>query len=863
MKKDSLSVYLWLTSVISIFTAFPAYSDETTTKDIPRLSEIQLAHTSIKELLVQQPQPNPVIQILGVRLQQSTNELEIFLETPTSDQLEVSNKSEGNKFIADIPNAQLRLPSDNSFRQEQPFTGIAEVVVINQDANTIRVIVTGDVDIPKVELNDSNEGLIFVITPAISSTPQTPDTSQPSSETPITQPSSEANEPIELVVTAQKRPEAAQDVPLSLRVIPQQELIDGQINSLQAIANNTPNFTFLPTTAGSADFSYYSLRGLNNFNFLASQDTVGFYIDDVPFDYGAFLDVALIDLERVEVLRGPQSTLYGRSSPAGVVNIISRPPSNQPEIGITAGYGSYNSREFQLSLSDAIIPDQLSFRLAGAYNARDGVFDNIFLDKAAGERSQVTGRAQILWTPTPEWNVSFNAYGSDNDNGNPTFSRQNAENPFQVSQEVDGFNRLSTNTQALKVSYNGNGFRATSITTRRFSNQSTLVGDNFPGDLLQQIIGINSTLWSQEFRLQSPETAEAFRWLLGGYYESRDFQVIDDTFKYTEAGAVAFGVPTPGSDRVSAEQYRNTYAIFGQVDYKPVTSVTLFAGLRYETADADLDRSRVFENTDGSVNPPTGEVRGATLNNDELIPRFGLQYSFDQNVMAYATIAKGYRPSGFNYRADTEDTRRFQEETSWTYEAGLKSSWLDDRLTANLSVFQTDVDNYQVLLTDDFGFFRNVTNANVKVTGLEFELTAKPAQGLNLIAGIGYVDSRFKNYRNPFTDGDFSDNRVPFAPELTYNLAAQYRSRGGFFARAELRGYGVTYFDDANQVKQDPYALVNTRIGYEGEQYGIYLYANNLFDTRYITSGFLFPAPNVTAGFGDPVTYGIQVRAKL
>ncbi|WP_242462518.1 TonB-dependent receptor [Trichormus variabilis] len=545
------------------------------------------------------------------------------------------------------------------------------------------------------------------------------------------------------------------------------------------------------------------------------------------------------------------------------MNVISRPPSNQPEMQISALYGSYNSRELQLSLSDAIIPDKLAFRLAGAYNARDGVFDNIFLNKPIGERSQLTGRAQILWTPTPEWNISFNAYASDNDNGNPTFSRQNAQNPFQVSQEVDGFNRLSTNTQALKISYNGNGFRATSITSRRFSNQNTLVGDNFPGDLLQQIIGINSTLWSQEFRLQSPESADRLRWLLGGYYESRNFNVLDDTFKYTDAGAVAFGVPAPGSDRVSAEQNRQTYAIFGQIDYKPIAPLTLFAGWRYETADAELDRRRVFVNPDGTVNPPTAEVRNATLNSDAFIPRFGLQYRFNPNLMAYATIAKGYRPSGFNYRADTEDTRRFQEETTWTYEVGLKSSWLDDRLSANLSIFQSDVDNYQVLLTDDFGFFRNVTNANVKVTGLEFELKAKPLQGLDLIAGIGYVDSKFKNYRNPFTNGDFSNNRVPFAPELTYNLAVQYRSPGGIFARAELRGYGITYFDDANQVKQDPYALVNARIGYEGEKYGIYLYANNLFDTRYITSGFLFPPPNVTAGFGDPVTYGVRVSASF
>ncbi|ABA24897.1 TonB-dependent receptor (plasmid) [Trichormus variabilis ATCC 29413] len=839
-------IYLGIASTICLLITQKANAQEKpiNTKDIglitniPRLSDIERPQTSVRDWLAQSAPTPPQIKITGVRINRTDDTFELILETPDGEISAPETLQEGNIFIADIPNAILALPEGREFREDTPVDGISYVTVTQEESNnTVRVTIASPGNLPTIQVVNQSNNLTIAVTPT------SPD--------------------IELIVTAQKRPEDAQDVPLSLTVIPQQEIEDAQIRSFQDIANNTPNFSFLPTTAGSADFGYYSVRGLNNFNFLANQDTVGFYIDDVPFDYGGFLDVGLIDLARVEVLRGPQSTLYGRSSPAGVVNVISRPPSNQPEMQISALYGSYNSRELQLSLSDAIIPDKLAFRLAGAYNARDGVFDNIFLNKPIGERSQLTGRAQILWTPTPEWNISFNAYASDNDNGNPTFSRQNAQNPFQVSQEVDGFNRLSTNTQALKISYNGNGFRATSITSRRFSNQNTLVGDNFPGDLLQQIIGINSTLWSQEFRLQSPESADRLRWLLGGYYESRNFNVLDDTFKYTDAGAVAFGVPAPGSDRVSAEQNRQTYAIFGQIDYKPIAPLTLFAGWRYETADAELDRRRVFVNPDGTVNPPTAEVRNATLNSDAFIPRFGLQYRFNPNLMAYATIAKGYRPSGFNYRADTEDTRRFQEETTWTYEVGLKSSWLDDRLSANLSIFQSDVDNYQVLLTDDFGFFRNVTNANVKVTGLEFELKAKPLQGLDLIAGIGYVDSKFKNYRNPFTNGDFSNNRVPFAPELTYNLAVQYRSPGGIFARAELRGYGITYFDDANQVKQDPYALVNARIGYEGEKYGIYLYANNLFDTRYITSGFLFPPPNVTAGFGDPVTYGVRVSASF
>lgn len=842
---------------MSVFVAFPAKADmiqenqeklklpntsnsEFFITQIFPLNEIDRPATTIKEWLSQSSTPVPdsqsPIQITGVRLNSKADGIDVILETVGSETLSGSTSTEGNNLIVDIPNAQLQLPEGNKFRQENPVEGITSIDVTNTTPNSVRVIITGSTGVPVGTVVSGQQGLILSLT---------------------------QQEEIEIVVTAQKRPEPAQEVPLSLTVISEQTLEDSQIDSFQEIANNTPNFSFFPTNAGGSDFSYYSIRGLNNFNFLVSQDSVGYYIDDVPFDFGAFIDLGLLDLERVEVLRGPQSTLYGRSSPAGVVNIVSRGPTNASELRIAGGYGNYNFREAQLSYSNAIIPDRLAFRLAGAYRARDGVFENETLDRTVGEREQLLGRAQLLWTPSREWSVSFNTYVNDTNDGDPVFTRQDADDPFETFKAVDGFVRLNSNTQALRIGYNGTDFRATSITARRFSNQEVLAGDSFspPLDLFRSAIDFNSTVWTQEIRLQSPANADRFKWLIGGYYESRAFNVENDAFEYTALGATQFGLESAGQNRVIAEQDRNTYAVFGQIDYKPIDPLTLFVGLRYETSDYDLDRRRIFEAAD-SVTVLNPRIRTED-SSSEVIPRFGLQYRFSPNVMAYATIAKGYRPSGFNYRADTEDIRRYEEEKTWTYEVGVKSSWFGDRLIANLSVFHNDVDGYQVLLVDELGFFRNIASADVKATGLEFELSAALARGLDITAGIGYVNSQFARYRNPLLGSDFSNNRVPFAPDITYNLALQYRSPGGIFARAELRGYGTTYFDDANQVKQDPYAIVNLRLGYEWQNYGIYVFANNLFDTRYITSGFQFPPPNVTAGFGEPVTYGFQVRANF
>lgn len=801
-----------------------------------QLKPRQITEMPVRELLAQDTQPK-TRQITGVRINPTAQGLDLVVETMEGILPVITPLTDGNRITVDIPNTVLALPNAQEFQSSTPKDGINSISVTQLNPTTVRIVVTAIESAPTVQVKSGDRSFTLSLTP----------TSQ--------------EEEIVVTVTAQKRSEPAQDVPISLTVIPRQTLEDAQIDSFQKIANNTPNFSFFPTNAGGSDFSYYSIRGLNNFNFLVSQDSVGYYVDDVPYDFGAFLDLGLLDLERVEVLRGPQSTLYGRSSPAGVVNVISRPPTNTPEFRIAAGYGNYNLRETQFSYSDAIVPNQLAFRFAGAYRARDGVFKNETLNRTVGQNEQLLARTQLLWTPSKEWNVSFNTYVNSTNNGDPVFTRQDAADPFKTLKAVDGFVRLNSNSQALKINYNGNDFQATSITARRFSKQAVLAGDSFspPFDLFRSNIDFSSTVWTQEIRFQSPKSEEQLKWLLGGYYESRAFNVGNDAFDYTTLGANLFGLPNAGQNRIIADLFRTTYAIFGQVDYKPIDPLTLFAGIRFETSRFDLDRLRVFQTVAATtvLNPRVQQADSSS----EWIPRFGLQYRFSPNVMAYATIAKGYRPSGFNYRADTEDIRRYQEERTWTYEAGLKSSWLDNRLMANLSIFYNNVSGYQVLLTDSFGFFRNIASADVSATGMEFELKAQPVEGLDFILGLGYVNSRFTRYQNPLTGQNFNDNRVPFAPDFTYNVAVQYRSPIGIFARIGLQGIGKTFFDDANQVKQDPFALVNLRLGYEWPNYGIYLFANNLFNTRYITSGFQFPPPNVTAGFGEPVTYGVQVRA--
>ncbi|MEO0935985.1 MAG: TonB-dependent receptor, partial [Cyanobacteria bacterium J06641_2] len=379
---------------------------------------------------------------------------------------------------------------------------------------------------------------------------------------------------------------------------------------------------------------------------------------------------------------------------------------SEPEVILGTSYSKYNSRELQFSLNDALVKDKLALRIAGVYQGRNGFFENTATDEKIGDRARFAARGQLLWTPTSDWTISFNSYNTLINDGHPNFNKLNPDEPFKVDLETPGYNHYNTNTQALKVGYKGKGFRATSITARRFSQQEFL----FPGTTgaTQTIDDLTLKSWTQELRFQSPETAKNFQWLLGAYYESQNY-IVDNA-----------QVDIPGLPKVRrfGDDNRQTSAVFGQVDYNPMEPLTLSAGLRYESSNSSLDSTYDIVNPDGSLTPIRPDVEDAKVSDEELIPSFGLKYQFSPNIIGYANISKGYRPGGLNYGADTEDTLLFDEEKSWNYVVGLQSVWLNGYLIAGLSFFHKDIDDYQVLQFDENGVLGDINNIDLKATGV-------------------------------------------------------------------------------------------------------------------------------------------------
>ncbi|NJO49114.1 MAG: TonB-dependent receptor plug domain-containing protein [Leptolyngbyaceae cyanobacterium RM2_2_4] len=419
-----------------------------------QLNELEQPYTTVGEWL--EAQAESAIAITNIQLNSTATGVEVILET--QGQVAPTTSTVGNALIVEIPNAVL---SGDRFEQAEPTAGIALITAESLPGNRVRVVITGTEAPPTATVQTGTQSLMVGITPG-TTTADVTDT-----------------DAINVVVTAEKTPEDPLDVPISLTVLTEDELEDAQINTIREVAANTPNFF---ASVGDRVFNFYSIRGIGNSNFLI-RDSVGFYLDDVPIEYfHQFFPGDLFDIEQVEILRGPQNTLYGRNSIAGVVNITSRPPSEVLETQLGLEYGTYNQRRVQVSLSDTVIPDTLGFRLSGVYSARDGFTENTLLDEDANAQSDIAGRLNLVWTPSEDWTIAFNALGAASNDGGAVYAAIDQDDPFEIEENEIAELDLSVSAQSLRVAYDGDNFRFTSITAHNFSN----VGYRSDGDYTAQ-----------------------------------------------------------------------------------------------------------------------------------------------------------------------------------------------------------------------------------------------------------------------------------------------------------------------------------------------------------------------------------------
>jgi iron complex outermembrane receptor protein len=667
--------------------------------------------------------------------------------------------------------------------------------------------------------------------------------------------------PLELeqvVVTAEKRAEQAQDVPTSITAFSGMDVEDSRITTIQDLSLEVPNLFI--SNWGMRGNSFVFVRGIGAVN---NDPAIGFYVDGVNYMDSRVFDSNLFDIERIEVLRGPQGTLYGRNSLAGVVNIVTRKPGNAVNAGVEQTIGDYGLFQTNIYARTPLVKNELFLGISGGLEKRDGYSDNDYLDTDVDAHDSLSGRANLRWTPTGELDISLNVDGEDLDDGAFPMAglKDLRNNPRHVAYDTEGKNERQAMGVSLRVEYEAPWLRVTSISAYRHYDDTAFNDQDFtPYPLATAYEDIDDEQFTQELRFASPDDGRDFKWMAGlyGFHTQQDHHL-------TMSFAPDVMLPGMGVDRKTDSDIPTSGgAIFGQGTFTLFKKLDLTAGLRYDYEESSIDHVIALE-SDGMDLGTT--ALDDSQSSDAWLPKFQAAYHWTPDLMTYAGVARGYRSGGYNTGyLDTADAA-FDPEFSWNYELGFKSSWFGKRLILNTALFYIDLEDQQVvqLLPTADTVIRNAGKS--RSMGAEVEGKALLHEGLTFEAGFGYTDAEYVDYEDALSGKDYAGNSTPLAPEYTYNLALQYRhpltDKIGLFFRSELNGIGSFYWNDANTLKQDAYTLVNLSLGVETEVFDILLWGRNVFDTEYEAVGFEFPGSDPVGQSGDPLTVGVTCRLRL
>ncbi|HBT89711.1 MAG TPA: TonB-dependent receptor [Desulfobacter sp.] len=649
----------------------------------------------------------------------------------------------------------------------------------------------------------------------------------------------------ETTVTAQKQEENIQEVPISITLLNGQDIEDRKIESVREIADFVPNLMIFQHDSSSANTP--TMRGMTA-PCEAFTVSSGLYVDGVPVVSSVGFEASLIDIERVEVLKGPQGTIYGKGAEAGVINIITRQPDNEFRAKISAEGGMLLSSETDdparksvaLNISGPVLEDKIYMGVAAEYYQKDGFIENTYTGSDMNDKEHWFGKIHVRSTPLDDLALSLIVSRLQYDDGAPNMnSGESGAAMFglstiedrKVPANLDGEDTSTNDTQSLKMDYGlSDALTLTSVTTHRLYEQVTKADVDFSSATLQHAWK-DSEYGAVTEELRLGYQAGRFKWLIGVYFDSNYSDVRYGLQSDISGWAASYSRDIEGE----------TYAAFANITYPLSEKFNLVAGLRYEVEDAEFKDNVTNLTIDDSW--------------DGLTPKIALEYLISPDIMGYVSASQGYRPGGFNALAVTNiDYINYDSETFWSYEAGIKSAFADDRIIVNTALFYMDITDMQVSenLSLSEAYLTNAAEATA--IGAELEITARVTKGLTLTAGFGYTDIEFDDFQDSL--GNYEGNKNPYAPEYTFNVGAQYRHPSGFYARTDLIGYGEMYFDKANAFSRGSYEIVNAKVGYETEHFDIYLYGKNIFDERYDSDGYYGAYYNI---YSDPGEYGLQV----
>jgi iron complex outermembrane receptor protein len=675
----------------------------------------------------------------------------------------------------------------------------------------------------------------------------------------------------EVVVTAQRQSQSLQKVPIAVSAVTATDLAARGLKDSESLANAIPN---LDMTHNGTTISIY-LRGVgSNASDPNDEASVATYVDGVYIASPLANIFAFNNIERIEVLKGPQGTLFGRNATGGVIQIVTKDPSETPSGILQATYGNYNTVGANFYGTDKIAPN-VAADLAVVYNNNlDGYGRDINRNTDIFKREELDLRSKILWRPNETTDVRLS--------GNYSLVRSDGTN-YQLAPGVIGADGVTSypgayNTDtnlpnlanndnwgvSLRIDHDFDFMRFVSISAyQHISGQFDLDEDSTPAPIVNSYISQLARNYSQELQLLAPKGAK-LQWVVGAYY-------FNATYGYqpiTLAGLAAEGAYGVPSASIFSLQETHSYSVYGQATYEILPRTKLTGGIRYTYEDQE---SQIYvSDIQGTLHVPN-----ESQNISKPTWRIALDHDFSEAVLAYVSYNRGIKSGGYNLI--DPGAPGYKPEILDAYEVGLKSEFLNHTIRANIAAFYYDYTNIQVQ-NIQAGGINTVNAAAADIKGIDADLKFLPIRNLTLSTGLGYVDGYYSNFKGatfyppspldgaPYS-GDATGHRVIYSPRYTANFALDYKMPtdvGVFLYDATVAYRSSAFVSADNRLAIPAYVVCNTSLSWNtvDGRYGVQLWAHNLFDEHYY-------AVRTETSIGDiqylaaPRTFGVTLSSRF
>lgn len=684
----------------------------------------------------------------------------------------------------------------------------------------------------------------------------------------------------EIIVTASRREEGLQSIAASIAAVTGTELDKQGITGFKEMAEAISGLE-LKQPSGAISSAVY-IRGVGTAGSTPADPSVGVVIDGVYQQHIGTAFTELLDIQRVEVLRGPQGTLFGKNTTAGVIRIITEDPDTNEFSGRVQGVaGNLDNREIRGLINVPLVKEKLGARISGYTAERDGYSRNVYVGEDTRNIDRHGWRAKLLWHATDNLDIQFAAENHQQKSRMEAGLAEYPEDllaqfgdvlpPISVGRAQQDAERVWEDFSRYILSVDWDVFNHTVSLISSFEEMESFLSQDrdatiLSGELGSSYITALTNYTDREITTHELQWSSNFdgplNYILGGFWQNVERSSTTDL--YMGAGNY---LPRPASVAEYSSQ-----AVFGNVSYELSDQWTVSVGARY-TEDEQLGSNNVFD----------GKIIF-----DEWTYSFKVQYHMDDDRMLYFSHDKGFKSGGINRDFDTcgrggaclaPDQALWEPETTFNYEVGIKSEWLDNRLRLNAALFHQTYEDFQINQTVPGNASVLLTNAaEVKSTGIETEFVWMATDHLTFSGNMAYMKTKYDKYENapcalPTSSGcvdgsqDLSGKILDNAPRLTYSVAAEYRDALGtqthteWFARLD-----TTFKDDlylhgtqAAQTRHGSYHLWNGRVGLESpDSWKVTLWGRNLADEKYLVDAELSDR-GLQKIPGAPRTYGVTL----